>query len=189
MYIDKADYFSLLNYIEISYKMNRSSVSPQAKSKAKLSKAPSAGLVNFLNTNYGGKVPVAAITAASKCFGKGRPIKKEDRTIKRLSGGSNDIATSNLNDFLNTEKHEKGKGLSEDAVKRIFQSFANEGKLSFEYLLKLSESTGITITEKMAKMIVRKYGKRKDHLSSEDCLQTVGRRNSAGRSTSKSPKK
>lgn len=105
--------------------MNRSSISPQAKSKAKLSKAPSAGLVDFLNNNYGGKVPVAAITAASKCFGKGRAIRKEDRTIKRLSGGSNDIATSSLSEFINTEKHEKGKGLSEDAVKRIFQSFAN----------------------------------------------------------------
>jgi hypothetical protein len=50
-------------------------------------------------------------------------------------------------------------------VKKIFQSYASEGKLSFEYLLKLGESTGITITAKVAKLIVRKYGKRKDHLT------------------------
>ena len=56
--------------------MNRSSVS-QPKSKGKsLSKAPSAGLIDFLNKNYGGKIPVAAITASSKYFGKNRLIKK-----------------------------------------------------------------------------------------------------------------
>jgi ribosome maturation factor RimP len=52
----------------------------------------------------------------------------------------------------------------------------------------MGESTGIVITEKIAKLIVRKYGKRKDHLTVEDCIN-VSRRQSAGRSTSKSPKK
>lgn len=170
--------------------MNRSSVSPQAKSKAKpLGKVPSAGLSEFLKASYNDKVPVAAITAATKIFGKNRPLKKEDRTIKRLSTNTSDIATSTLTEFLSKETYEKGKPLSEDAVKRIFQNFANDGKLSFEYLLKLGESTGIVITEKIAKLIVRKYGKRKDHLTVDDCISTVGRRQSAGRSTSKSPKK
>jgi hypothetical protein len=79
--------------------------------------------------------------------------------------------------------------LTEDAVNRIFQSYANDGKLSFEYLLKMGESTGIVMTSKIAKLIVRKYGKRKDHLTASDCINTVARKSSAGRSTSKSPKK
>jgi hypothetical protein len=102
IYEDKSWYLSVLNYIEISY-MNRSSVSPQAKSKTKpVNRVPSAGLVNYLNNNYGGKVPVAAITAATKYFAKNRPLKKEDRTLKRLSANSNEIPTSALNEFLNT---------------------------------------------------------------------------------------
>lgn len=112
--------------------MNRSSISPQAKSKPKqLAKTPSAGLLDFINANYNGRVPVAAITAATKYYGKNRPLKKEDRVISRLSNHSSEISTNTLNQFLSTETHEKGKPLSEDAIKRIFQGFANEGKLSF----------------------------------------------------------
>lgn len=56
--------------------MNRSSVS-QPKSKGKsLTKGPSPALTEFLNKNYGGKIPVAAITASTKYFGKGRPLRK-----------------------------------------------------------------------------------------------------------------
>jgi hypothetical protein len=123
--------FSILNYIEISL-MNRSSISPQAKSKGKqLGRVPSAGLLSTLSSNYGDKIPVAAITAASKYYGKGRPLRKDDRTLKRLSNNGSDISAATLNAFLTTETHEKGKPLSEEAVKRIFASFANEGKLSF----------------------------------------------------------
>ncbi len=100
--------------------MNRSSISPQAKSKPKLDKVPSPALVEFINVNYSGKVPVAAITAATKYFGRNRPLKKEDRAISRLSNRSSEISTTVLNQFLNTETHEKGKTLSEDALKRIF---------------------------------------------------------------------
>jgi hypothetical protein len=72
-------------------------------------------------------------------------------------------------------------------VRRLYQGYANaEGRLSFEYILKLGESNGVTITERMAKLIVKKYGK-KDHLSVEDCLRVNQRRNS--KSLSKSPKK
>jgi hypothetical protein len=86
--------------------MNRSSVSPQAKSKAKqLNKAPSAGLIEYLKSNYNGKVPVDAITAASKYFGKSRPLKKDDRTIRRLSSDSAEITTAALTEFLSAETH------------------------------------------------------------------------------------
>lgn len=112
--------------------MNRSSISPQAKSKGKqVGRVPSAGLLSTLNKSFGDKIPVAAITAASKYYGKGRPLRKDDRTLKRLSNNGSDVSTAALNAFLATETHEKGKPLSEEAVKRIFASFANEGKLSF----------------------------------------------------------
>lgn len=56
--------------------MNRSSVS-QSKSKGKtLNKVPSASLIEFINKSYGNSIPVAAITASSKYFGKNRPLKK-----------------------------------------------------------------------------------------------------------------
>lgn len=72
-------------------------------------------------------------------------------------------------------------------MRRVYQSYANaEGKLSFEYILKLAESNGIAINEKMAKLIVKKYGK-KDHLNVEDCLRVNKRR--ASHSVSKSPRK
>lgn len=58
--------------------------------------------------------------------------------------------------------------------------------MSFEYILKLAESNGIAINEKMAKLIVKKYGK-KDHLNVEDCLRVNKRR--ASHSVSKSPRK
>ena len=65
-----------------------------------------------------------------------------------------------------TEPQEKGKGLSEDAMKRVYDNFCNhDGKLTFEYIMKMGESCGITINVRTAKAIVRKYGKRKDHLS------------------------
>lgn len=82
--------------------MNRSSVSPQAKSKAKQQgKVPSAGLTEFLKANFNGKVPVAAVTAATKFYGKNRPLKREDRTIQRLSSSTSEISASALTEFLN----------------------------------------------------------------------------------------
>ena len=174
--------------------MSRTSVSPQPKSKAKPQpKGPSAGLTDFLKAKYDGKVPVAALTAASKLYAKGRPLRKDDRTLKRLSSNSSEVSLSTLSEFLYTETHEKGKGLSEEAVRRVFGGWAQEGKLSFEYVLKMAEGSGVVISEKVAKLIVRKYGRRKDHLIPEDCFAVAQRRHSrsqsAPRTTSKSPKK
>lgn len=52
-----------------------------------------------------------------------------------------------------------------EAIGRVYQNFANhDGKLSFEYIMKMGENSGVPITAKVAKAIVRKYGKRKDYL-------------------------
>jgi hypothetical protein len=170
--------------------MKRSSVSPQPKGKSKsLTKTASPALVEYLNQQYPKKIPIAALTAATKYFGRGRPLKKDDRVIRRLAGSDADLPTATLVDLLGSqETHERGKVLSDEAIKRVYQSFANaEGKLSFEYIMKLGESNGVTITDKVAKLIVKKYGKRKDHLTIDDCIKVNQRRNS--KSVSKSPAK
>ena len=56
--------------------MKRASTS-QGKGKGKsLSKSASSGLVDYLNENFKKTIPIAAITAASKYFAKGRNFKK-----------------------------------------------------------------------------------------------------------------
>ena len=120
--------------------MKRSSVSPIGRSKSKsLTKVPSGGLVTFLQEKYPKKVPVAAITGLTKLFGKNKALNKDDRIIKRLAGNNKEIPTSTLIDILNSpETHEKGKALSDEGVRRVYQGFANaEGKLTFEYIMKM----------------------------------------------------
>ena len=51
----------------------------------------------------------------------------------------------------------------------------------------MAESSGVIITEKMAKLIVKKYGK-KDHLNIEDCIK-INNRRIGDKSTSKYPQK
>lgn len=114
--------------------MKRSSVSPVARTKSKsLNKSASIGLVDYLNAKFPKRIPIAAITAATKMLGRGRPLQKDDRVVKRLAGNAPDIATSALVDMLSSsELHEKGKPLSDEGVRRVYQNFANpEGKLTF----------------------------------------------------------
>ncbi len=69
--------------------MKKSTISPQPKAKSKsLTKVASVGLLTFLNEKYPQKVPVAALTAATKYFSKGKVLRKDDRIIKRLAGES-----------------------------------------------------------------------------------------------------
>ena len=158
--------------------MRRGSVTPQAKGKSRsLQKLPSSGLVDYLQAQYPKRIPVAALTAASKAYGRGKAITREDAIIKRLAGSASDIPTQALVDLLNNEEtHQKGKQLSDEAVRRVYKNFANpEGKLTFQYVMKMGESSGVTITEKMAKAIVKKYGK-KDHMNVDDCIRVNSRR-------------
>ena len=129
--------------------MRRASVSPQGKAKSRsLQKLPSSGLVDYLQVQYPKRIPVAALTAASKAYGRGKALNREDAIIKRLAGSASDIPTQTLVDLLNNdETHQKGKQLSDDAVRRVYKNFANpEGKLTFQYVMKMGESTGVTIT-------------------------------------------
>ena len=95
--------------------MKRTSVSPNAKGKSKsLNKCASAGLLEFLQGQFPQRVPVAALTAATKYFARGKPLAKDDRTLRRLAGDKSDIATSSLLDLLSSpDTHERGKRLSD----------------------------------------------------------------------------
>jgi hypothetical protein len=56
---------------------------------------------------------VAAITAASKMYGKHKALNKEDKIIKRLAGTTNAISSTVLADYLKTDEHHaKGKSLT-----------------------------------------------------------------------------
>lgn len=48
--------------------------------------------------------------------------------------------------------------------------------MTFDYILKKCEELGVPMTQKVAKGIVRKYGKRKDYLTSDDCAAVINRR-------------
>ena len=95
--------------------MKRASVSPQGRTKSKsLTKVASGGLIEYLQAKYPKRVPIAAITAVSKMYGRGKPLNRDDIIVKRLAGNASDIATSSLVDLLgSSEHHEKGKILSD----------------------------------------------------------------------------
>ena len=48
--------------------------------------------------------------------------------------------------------------------------------MTFEFILKRCEELGVAMTEKIAKAMVRKYGKGKDFLTSQDCSKVINRR-------------
>jgi hypothetical protein len=86
--------------------MKKSSISPQGKAKSKsLSRAASNGLLEFLKEKYPKRIPISAITAVTKAYGRGRPLNKDDRIVKRLAGNASDIPTSSLVDLLSSEEH------------------------------------------------------------------------------------
>ena len=145
-----------------------------SKSKSRsLSRTPSPALTAFLDKKYESSMPPAALTAAMKLYGKNAPLKKDSRFIQRFTDEKGNIETSRMVQYLNEDEVvERGKGLSEEAVGRVYQTCSNQdNNLSFEYIMKMGEQNGIKITQTMAKGMVRMYGKGKDHLDLDDCLR------------------
>ena len=147
--------------------MRRNNTSISKSKSRSVTRCASVGLIDYLKQKYDRGIPISAVTAAHKLYGRSKPLAKEDRFIKRFSTGRNEVDTNKLIDYLGKpEIQERGKGLNEDAMKRVYGNCSNQdGKLTFEYLMKMGDSCGVTINEKMAKAMVRKYGKRKDHLN------------------------
>lgn len=83
--------------------MHRGSVSPQGKVKSRsLQKIPSPALVDYLQKQYPKRLPISALTAASKVYGRGRVISKNDPTIVRLASGASDLPTNTLIGLLSS---------------------------------------------------------------------------------------
>lgn len=79
------------------------------------------------------------MTAAHKLYGKSRPLAKDDKFVNRFSDNRGNIDTGRLVDYLGrSEPQERGKGLSDEAVKRVYDNFSNhDGNLTFEYIMKM----------------------------------------------------
>jgi hypothetical protein len=121
------------------------------------------------------------LTGLSKKYSK-KPIDPNSNFVKRFITDPKDPKSLNatkLTEYLseNTQIKRGQQQLSDDAIKRAHAAFCNsEGRMTFDYILKKCEEVGISITEKVAKGIVKKYGKRKDHLTVEDCIRVLHRR-------------
>jgi hypothetical protein len=119
------------------------------KSRARTSKSKSRErgaseeLISFVNNKFSNKVPVSFLTGLTKTYCK-KGLDASHPFVKRYSNGKF-VDGKRLTDYLSQKTHhEKGKPLSEEAVKRVYQNCCNpEGKLSFEYLMKAGESVGI----------------------------------------------
>jgi hypothetical protein len=149
------------------------------KSKSRSAvRSASAGLIDFLRHKYEHTIPVSFVTATHKMFGRNKPLTKEDRFVKRFSDSKGNIDTNKFSEYLSAaDVQERGKGLTEEAVRRVYANTTNQdGKLTFEYIMKMGENCGVNIDERTAKAIVRKFGNRKDHLSVEDCMRVNKRR-------------
>ena len=152
------------------------------KSRARTSKSKSRepsvsqDVVNFVSKKFNNKVPVSFLTGLTKTYCK-KPLDANTPLVKRNSEGKF-VNGQKLTQYLGEKTHhEKGKPLSDEAIKRVFQNICNpEGKLSFEYIMKAADASGISFPAKLAKAAVRKYGKRKDHLNVEDCSRVIKRR-------------
>jgi hypothetical protein len=150
----------------------------RARTSKSKSREPSVSqeVVNFVNKKFNNKVPVTFLTGLTKTFCK-KPIDANHPFVKRNSDGKF-VDGQKLTQYLGEKTHhEKGKPLSEEAIKRVFKNCCNpEGKLSFEYIMKAADAVGMVFPQNLAKAAVRKYGRRKDHLNVEDCLRIAQRR-------------
>ena len=160
--------------------MKRSHTTTKYKSRS-LPRSASTGLIDFLKKKYDNAIPVAVLTTTHKLYGRcpgSKILNKDDRFVQRFSDRKGVVNANKLIEYLSKfEAPVKGKGLSEDALRRVYGNCSNQdNKLTFEYIMKMGEQCGVAIDQKMAKAMVRKYGNRKDYLSIEDCIKINNRR-------------
>jgi Ca2+-binding EF-hand superfamily protein len=70
-------------------------------------------LLDYLDRKYQKSIPVSAVTAAHKLYGKSKPLSKEDRFIKRFSDDKGEIDAPKFVTYLNkNEPLERGRPLN-----------------------------------------------------------------------------
>jgi hypothetical protein len=93
--------------------MKNKSLSQNKTKSRSLTRTPSPGLLDYLDQKYQKSVPIAAITAAQKLYGKGKLLTKDDRFIQRFADGKDKLDAARLLEYLNkSEPLEKGKPLT-----------------------------------------------------------------------------
>jgi hypothetical protein len=121
-------------YIIISYlSMKRTSTSQNKSKSRSLARSASTGLIDFLKKKYDQSIPVSVVTAAHKVYGKSKPLSREDRFIKRFEDQKGTLNAEKFLSYLGkTDAQERGKGLTEEAMRRIYSNCSNQdGKLTF----------------------------------------------------------
>lgn len=119
--------------------MKKTAASQNKNKSRSINRTASVGLIQYLNQKYEKSIPLSALTAAHKLYGKTRALNKEDKFVKRFSDNKGNIDTTRLVEYLGkSEPTERGKGLSDQAVKRVYDNFSNpDGKLTFEFIMKM----------------------------------------------------
>lgn len=81
-------------------KRNNTSMSMSKSKSRSLTRCASVGLVDYLKQKYDRGIPVSAVTAAHKLYGRGKPLAKDDRFLKRFSTSRGEVDTGKLIDYL-----------------------------------------------------------------------------------------
>ena len=164
--------------------------SPGKRGKDNAAKA-SDELINFVKTGFEGQIPLAYLTGITKKYNKERCLHEEDKFIQRFVEGKKYVSSNKLVEYLQTSMTRvKGQALSDESVRRVYNNCSNpEGKLTLECILRMADESGVAVSEKEARDMIRKYGRRKQFLSVDDCLQLNDRRRKRTASKSKTPKK
>lgn len=147
-------------------------------------------LSGWLSSSFVGKMPTAYLTGVSKKYGKGRCLHEEDRFVQRFVEEKGYVSTNKLVDYLRSAPtYQKGQALPDEAVRRVYHNCSDsQGRLTCEYLIRMAEEVGVSLSDKEAREMVRKYANRKQFLSLEDCLQ-INERRRRKTSLSKTPSK
>lgn len=78
---------------------NKSTSQNKSKSRS-LNRTPSPGLVDYLDQKYQKSIPISAITAAHKLYGRTKALGKDDRFIQRFADGKGNVDAPKLLDYL-----------------------------------------------------------------------------------------
>jgi hypothetical protein len=129
-------------------------------------------LLSFIKTGFDGKIPLTYLTAITKKYNKVHCLHEEDKFLQRFVEGKGFVSTTKLADYLQTNMARvRGQPLSDDSVRRVYNNCANpEGKLTMDSIMRMGEQCGVSVSEKEAREMIRKYGHRKQFLSVDDCL-------------------
>lgn len=134
-------------------------------------------MTNYVNSiaDSKGFVKKSTLIAILKAFGRYKPTGDAERVIRRLMNKDGLIPKATLIEFFTQEnRYERGK-LTEEDYGRVFDSFAREGQLKFEILMKNADELANRIGEREAKLMVRIFGKGKDHINRTDFVEALTR--------------